>query len=102
MLLLEAVPNEASSAVVDAVNAPVVGCGAGPACDGHVVVTQDMLGLGTQRTPRFVPVHSNVGETTLAAMRRWVSDIETQAYPAAEHVYGMARPRSADTPGADT
>lgn len=102
MLLLEAVPNEASLAVVAAVNVPVIGCGAGPACDAHVVVTQDMLGFGTQRPPRFVPVHAKIGELTLAAMRRWVSDIENQAYPTAEHTYGMARPPSSADAGANT
>jgi len=89
MILLEAVPNEASAAVVAAVDVPVIGCGAGPACHGHVVVTQDMLGLGTIRPPRFVPVLSDVGPQTLRAMRRYVADIRSGAYPAAEHVYGM-------------
>ncbi len=91
MLLLEAVPNEASQAVVSAVDVPVIGCGAGPACDGHVCVTQDMLGIGGIRTPRFVPVLARLGETTRAAMRRWVEDIENESYPAPEHVYGMRK-----------
>jgi 3-methyl-2-oxobutanoate hydroxymethyltransferase len=91
MLLLEAVPNEASQAVVDAVDVPVVGCGAGPACDGHVVVTYDMLGIGTVRPPRFVPVLAQITKTTEDAMRRWVAAIEDGSYPAPEHVYGMRR-----------
>jgi 3-methyl-2-oxobutanoate hydroxymethyltransferase len=91
MLLLEAVPNEASEAVVSAVGVPVIGCGAGPACDAHVCVTYDMLGLGGIRPPRFVPVLAHVGETMQAAMRRWVQDIENESYPAPEHVYGMKK-----------
>lgn len=92
MLLLEAVPNEASQAVVAAVPVPVIGCGAGPACDGHVLVTQDMLGLGTIRPPRFVPVLAQVGEICAAAMRRYVQDIVSGVYPGPEHVYPMRRP----------
>jgi len=92
MLLLEAVPNEASQAVVAAVPVPVIGCGAGPACDGHVLVTQDMLGLGTIRPPRFVPVLAQVGEICAAAMRRYVQDIVRGVYPGPEHVYPMRRP----------
>lgn len=91
MLLLEAVPNEASQAVVAAVDVPVIGCGAGPACDGHVVVTHDMLGIGSQRRPRFVPHLANVGELTRAAMETWVRDIAEGRYPAPNHVYGLRR-----------
>lgn len=89
MLLLEAVPPEASAAVVSAVEVPVIGCGAGPACHGHVVVTQDLLGFGTARPPRFVPVLARVGAACAAAMRRYVEDIEAGRYPGPEHVYPL-------------
>lgn len=89
MLLLEAVPNEASQAVVEAVDVPVIGCGAGAACNGYVVVTQDMLAMGQMRPPRFVPVLAQVGATIEDAMRRYVESIETGRYPAAEHAYSL-------------
>jgi 3-methyl-2-oxobutanoate hydroxymethyltransferase len=92
MILLEAVPNEASQAVVAAVGVPVVGCGAGPACDGHVLVTYDMLGVGSGRPPRFVPVLAQVGRTIEETMRRYVADIARGAYPGPEHVYPMRTP----------
>jgi len=91
MLLLEAVPNEASQAVVEAVDVPVIGCGAGPACDGHVVVTHDLLGIGRGRTPRFVPILARISDETEAAMRDYVAAIDEQRYPADEHVYKMKR-----------
>jgi 3-methyl-2-oxobutanoate hydroxymethyltransferase len=91
MLLLEAVPNEASQAVVAAVNVPVIGCGAGPACDGHVVVTQDMLGIGASPTPRFVPVFAQLGRAMEDAMRCWVQSITDGSYPAPEHLYHMRK-----------
>lgn len=91
MLLLEAVPNEAAAAVVAAVELPVVGCGAGAACDGHVVVTYDLLGIGNPRPPRFVPVLADIGNQIEAAMRRYVADIESRRYPAAKHAYSMRR-----------
>jgi 3-methyl-2-oxobutanoate hydroxymethyltransferase len=92
MLLLEAVPNEASQAVLAAVSVPVIGCGAGPACDGHVVVTHDMLGIGAMRPPRFVPVLAQVGRTIEDAMRRYVQDIVSGQYPRPEHVYRLRNP----------
>lgn len=91
MILLEAVPDQAAAAVVGAVDVPVIGCGAGPSCDGHVVVTQDMLGMTTIRPPRFVPVYSNLHQQTEAAMRRWVNEIDRGVYPGPEHVYGMRK-----------
>ncbi len=95
MILLEAVPNEAASAVVAAVDVPVIGCGAGPACHGHVVVTHDMLGIGDGRPPRFVPVLASVGRDIEAAMATYVEQIGDGTYPGPEHVYGM---RKAATP----
>lgn len=93
MILLEAVPAEAARAVLSAVDAPVVGCGAGPDCDGHVVVTYDMLGLGAPQPPRFVPRLADVGAEMERAMRRYVADIEQFRYPAPEHQYSM-RPQN--------
>ena len=52
-ILLEAVPPEVSELVTQQIDVPVIGCGAGPACHAHVVVTHDLLGL-TERTPKFV------------------------------------------------
>jgi 3-methyl-2-oxobutanoate hydroxymethyltransferase len=91
MLLLEAVTNEASIAVLAAVDVPVIGCGAGPACDGHVVVTHDMLGFGATRPPRFVPVLGQISRDVQAAMHSYVHSIESGAYPAPEHAYPMKR-----------
>jgi 3-methyl-2-oxobutanoate hydroxymethyltransferase len=92
MLLLEAVPNEAAQAVVAAVGVPVIGCGAGPACDGHVLVTHDMLGWGTIRPPRFVPVLARVATVYEDAIRRYVQDVTSRRYPGPEHVYHMRTP----------
>ena len=92
VLLLEAVPAEASQAVVAAVDVPVVGCGAGPACDGHVLVTQDMLGIGTIRPPKFVIVHAQLGQAMQDAMRLYVEDIACGRYPGPEHVYPLRKP----------
>lgn len=98
MLLLEAVPNEAAVAVAAAGEIPLIGCGAGPACDGHVCVTHDLLGLGAARPPRFVPRLAELRIMMEQAMRRWVADIEQGIYPGPEHVYEMRR--ETDAPAA--
>lgn len=89
MLLLEAVPNEASQAVIDATDVPVIGCGAGPACDGHVVVTHDLLGFSATRPPKFVPVLADMNTYVEEALRRYVESIDAGAYPAPQHVYPL-------------
>ncbi len=94
VLLLEAIPPEAAQAVVDATSVPVIGCGAGPACDGHVVVTHDMLGFTLTRPPKFVPVLARLNQTIETAMRDYAAQIADGRYPGPEHAYSM-RPGTA-------
>ncbi|MDD4888777.1 MAG: 3-methyl-2-oxobutanoate hydroxymethyltransferase [Phycisphaerae bacterium] len=91
MLLLEAVPADTTQRIVEAVNVPVIGCGAGPACDGFVVVTPDMLGLTPGKVPKFVPKIANLGEAMRDAFANYREQIETGQYPAPEHLYPMKK-----------
>jgi 3-methyl-2-oxobutanoate hydroxymethyltransferase len=94
-LLLEAVPPEISQAIVDRVDLPVIGCGAGPACDGHVFVTHDAIGL-SQRTPRFVPHLGDLAQPMLACFADYVQRVQNRQYPAAEHCYEMPADEKAE------
>lgn len=87
-ILLEAVPAEVSSAVVAATSVPVIGCGAGPACHGHVVVTHDMLRL-TERPPKFAPRLGDIATPMIDCFRQYVRQISDGSYPAPEHGYAM-------------
>jgi 3-methyl-2-oxobutanoate hydroxymethyltransferase len=87
-ILLEAVPAEVSAAVVAATKVPVIGCGAGPACHGYVVVTHDMLNL-TPRPPKFAPQLGDLASPMIECFREYMRRIETGAYPTAEHGYAM-------------
>jgi 3-methyl-2-oxobutanoate hydroxymethyltransferase len=87
-LLIEAVPAEVGEAVVRATNIPVIGCGAGPACHGSVVVTQDALGL-TPHRPRFVPQLTDLSKPLISAFTDYVRRVSSGQYPAAEHQYEM-------------
>src|SRR5204862_330905 len=83
-LLLEAVPPEVSQRIVRETEVPVIGCGAGPACHGHVIVTHDAVGLSL-RKPRFVPELGNLSVPMKEAFARYVHSVESREYPAAEH-----------------
>ena len=87
-VLLEAVPPEVAAAVVDATDVPVIGCGAGPACHGSVVVTHDALNLTPSR-PRFVPALADLAAPATAAFAEYVRLVGDGAYPAPEHNYQM-------------
>ena len=86
-LLLEAVPAEVGQRVVDETDVPVIGCGAGPACHGHVVVLQDLL-RQTPRQPRFVP-RIELKADLIENARTYVRMIERGEYPQPEHGYAM-------------
>jgi 3-methyl-2-oxobutanoate hydroxymethyltransferase len=88
-LLLEAVPPEVSARVVERTRIPVIGCGAGPACHGSVIVTHDGIGLSTHR-PRFAPTLGDVAAAMKESFANYVEQVSSGRYPAAEHQYEMA------------
>ncbi|CAN5789926.1 3-methyl-2-oxobutanoate hydroxymethyltransferase [soil metagenome] len=77
MLLLEAVPDLAASAVLAAARVPVIGIGAGSACHGQVLVLQDLLGM-TDKPPAFVGETANIGAAIEAAGRDWVERVKAR------------------------
>lgn len=87
-ILLEAVPPEVGQAVVRAVEVPVIGCGAGPACHGFVFVTHDAVGL-TDHAPRFAPRLGDLATPMLEAFRNYVRQVAEGRYPGPEHDYEM-------------
>ncbi|MGB7161327.1 MAG: 3-methyl-2-oxobutanoate hydroxymethyltransferase [Tepidisphaeraceae bacterium] len=88
-LLLEAVPPDVSEAVVEAIGIPVIGCGAGPACHGHVVVTHDTVRL-TQKPPKFAPLLGDLAGPAREAFGEYVRRVQTGLYPGPEHAYPMS------------
>ena len=89
MLLLEACTAQASAAVVDAVKLPVIGCGAGPAPHGHVILVHDLLGL-TPWQPAFAPPTADGTSFIRDAVERWADAVRSRAYPSDDAVYGMS------------
>ena len=87
-LLIEAVPSEVGKAVVEATAIPVIGCGAGDSCHGHVFVTHDAVGL-TESAPRFAPKLGDLATPAVAAFSEYVRQVGAGEYPAPENQYGM-------------
>lgn len=86
-IMLECVPSETAALITDSLEIPVLGIGAGAQCDGQILVTHDILGLFDKFVPKFVQVYRNMGQEITAALTEFVSDVDSQAFPAEEHSY---------------
>jgi len=85
-VVLEAVPAELAGEVTAALDVPTIGIGAGPDCDGQVLVLHDMLGINP-RTPKFVKRYADLGTEIGGAAKSFAEDVATGRYPADEHTY---------------
>ena len=88
-LLLEAVPNEVARIVTERTSLPVIGCVAGPHCDGTVVVMHDMLGYGAGHPPRSVKLYANLRRVLTDAFQAYVKDVTDGTFPTEEHGVDM-------------
>ena len=88
-VVLEAVPRRLAAAVTARLTIPTIGIGAGPECDGQVLVTPDMLGLYDRLQPRFVKRYAEVGEQVRTAMTAYAAEVRAGVFPGPEHSYGM-------------
>ena len=70
-----------------AVAVPTIGIGGSPACDGQILVIDDMLGLFTEFTPKFVKRYRRLGDEIRAAAREYAEEVRQGRFPAAEHTY---------------
>jgi 3-methyl-2-oxobutanoate hydroxymethyltransferase len=86
-IVLEAVPPDLAEDVTAAVGVPTIGIGAGAGCDGQVLVCTDLLGMSRGHAPRFAKRYADLGDVIVEATRRYVSEVQSGAFPAAEHAY---------------
>ncbi|OIQ00105.1 MAG: 3-methyl-2-oxobutanoate hydroxymethyltransferase [Syntrophobacteraceae bacterium CG2_30_61_12] len=89
-IVLEAIPAPIAERITAAVPVPTIGIGAGPHCDGQVLVIHDLLGLFERFLPRFVKQYANLAGDIRNAVSRFKEDVETGRFPAAEHCFAMA------------
>ena len=86
-IVLEAVPADLGAQVSAAVAVPVIGIGAGPGCDGQILVVNDVLGLSGDFKPKFVKVYADLGKQISAAAAAYKADVAGGAFPGPEHCY---------------
>ena len=86
-VVLEAVPAALGAQVSAAVPIPVIGIGAGPGCDGQILVINDVLGLSGDFHPKFVKVYADLGKQISAAAAAYQADVAGSTFPGPEHCY---------------
>ena len=86
-VVLEAVPRELAAQITRELRIPTIGIGAGPDCDGQILVVHDLLGLTFNQTPKFARQYANVGETISNAVREYCSDVSSGGFPSDAESY---------------
>ncbi len=88
-LVLESIPDRLAALISQKLEIPTIGIGAGPRCDGQVLVSHDLLGLFDRFTPKFVKKYSELHSEVQRAFEEYKEDIETRQFPAREHTVEM-------------
>ncbi len=86
-VVLEGIPAHISKAITDTLTIPTIGIGAGPDCDGQILVIHDLLGLHDRHLPKFVKQYANLREAAGKALGDYVKEVQSGAFPGEEHCY---------------
>lgn len=86
-MVLECVPDKLAKHITEQVNVPTIGIGAGPDCDGQVLVYQDMLGLFQDFKPKFVKTYVDMGQQIVDAVSQYIEEVKIGVFPGEEHTF---------------
>jgi 3-methyl-2-oxobutanoate hydroxymethyltransferase len=87
-IVLEGIPWRLAQKITSEVSVPTIGIGAGPHCDGQVLVLHDVIGLFSRYAPRFVKRYAEAGELIGDAFARYVTEVKEGKFPTLEYSYG--------------
>jgi 3-methyl-2-oxobutanoate hydroxymethyltransferase len=88
-IVLEGIPDVVAHLITESVPVPTIGIGAGPHCDGQVLVFHDVLGLEDRHQPKFVRQYANLRVDAVAGLRAWAADVRGGAFPADSETYHL-------------
>lgn len=89
-VVLECVPAKLAEIISKTISIPTIGIGAGAGCDGQVLVYQDMLGMYSDFTPKFVKKYCTVGETMTGAFKSYIEDVKNGSFPEEKHTFTIS------------
>jgi 3-methyl-2-oxobutanoate hydroxymethyltransferase len=88
-IVFEAIPASVAATLMEHIEVPVIGIGAGPATDGQVLVFHDLLGIYDGHTPRFAKRYQEVKAQMVAGVAEYAAEVRSRAFPAPEHTYSI-------------
>ena len=86
-IVLEGIPRELAAEITRSVRIPTIGIGAGPDCDGQILVLHDMIGLTFQTPPKFARRYANVGDVIASAVKEYCADVQSGSFPSDAESY---------------
>ncbi|MBT7085668.1 MAG: 3-methyl-2-oxobutanoate hydroxymethyltransferase [Desulfobacterales bacterium] len=86
-VVLEGIPADISKKITDNLKIPTIGIGAGPDCDGQVLVLHDLLGLNLRHLPKFVKQYASLGEDARKGMKKYIEEVQKGVFPSKDHCY---------------
>jgi 3-methyl-2-oxobutanoate hydroxymethyltransferase len=87
--VLEAIPAPLAEHITSRISIPTIGIGAGPGCDGQVLVIHDLVGLYDRFTPKFVKQYARLSDSIAAALAQYKTEVESRAFPGEAHSFTM-------------
>ena len=90
-IVLEGIPSDLAGEITDCLKIPTIGIGAGPHCDGQILVLQDLLGITQDFTPKFVKRYLNLDAEIKKAVGQYIEEVRSGEFPAKEHSYDTGK-----------
>jgi 3-methyl-2-oxobutanoate hydroxymethyltransferase len=90
-LVLEGMPEELASEITQDLEIPTIGIGAGPKCDGQILVIHDLLGLNPDFSPKFVKHYAQLADVIQNAVSEYIGEVHSKAFPAPKHSYNLKK-----------
>lgn len=91
MIVLEGIPSQLAADITKRLTVPTIGIGAGPSCDGQVLVCNDLLGMDLSFSPRFVKRYARLEESVVEAFQTYAREVRDGSFPGPEHSFGRGR-----------
>jgi 3-methyl-2-oxobutanoate hydroxymethyltransferase len=86
-IVLEKVPSDLAKRITDRIDVPTIGIGAGPDCDGQILVWTDMMGMSTEFRPRFVRRYAELHDVITRGVSAYINDVRNHTFPSADESY---------------
>lgn len=86
-VVLEGIPADIAAEITRTLSIPTIGIGAGPECDGQILVLHDLLGMTDRRIPKFVKQYTVIREQAAEGIKAYISDVQNKTFPSNDHSY---------------